>query len=619
MKHQQDQAIFKRRFTHLLVCVCVVLLVLLGRLFYLEIIDHKQYITLSRKNFLNIKAITPERGLIYDRHGVLLAKNAPSFTLSLIPSKIKDMNKTLQELQKLLNINDTIIERFKRHLNQYHAYDLAPLPIKLNEQQMDQFYVNAYRFPGVSIETLWQREYPLESIGSSVVGYVGKVNANDLTHVIPENYRGTNYIGKTGIEKGLENSLHGKTGIEQVEIDARGKIIHSLGQELAASGSTLHLTIDSRLQDFIIKTLGKLSAAVVAIDPSNGEILAMVSTPTYDTNLFSQGMSIKEYQSLSNNPHHPLYNKTIQGLYSPGSTIKPFYAVSALDNGIITPETYINDPGWFTLPNSTHKFRDWKPQGHGKVNISKALMVSCDTFFYWLSTKMGIALIDHTLKTFGFGSLTHINLPSELDGTIPSPDWKVSHQGSPWYTGDTVITGIGQGSLLVTPLQLASATATLAMHGKHFQPHLVHSIQTKSDQSTLIKPQLISTITLNDPHNWDIVIDALQDVVRSPHGTARYFGPHNYTVAAKTGTAQVYGHHRDEVYVQNNVPWKLRNNHLFIDFAPVEQPKIALALVIEHDGGADRIAGLITTYYLTHCLDGTHNTDELSQLSKNNS
>ena len=608
MKQHSDQPDFQRRYRRMIVGVCIVFIILITRLFYLQIISHTQYTTLSRHNFLNVMAKAPERGLIYDRNGVLLAKNIPSYTLSLIPGKIKNMDATLEDLRATLDIDNLAIKRFKHRLNQYHPYDLAPLPTKLNEQQIDRFYVNAYRFPGVSITASLQREYPLKSVGSSVVGYVGKINDQDLNQLNKNNYLASTYIGKTGIEKGLETTLHGSTGIQQVEINARGQIVHTLSQQPAHAGPTLHLTIDSRLQQFIIKTLGDLSAAVVAIDPSNGDILAMVSTPTYDTNLFSQGMSTQEYHDLANNPHHPLYNKTIQGLYSPGSTIKPFYAVSALDNGVITPQTTINDPGWFSLPNSTHKFRDWKPQGHGKVNIKKAIMVSCDTYFYWLSTKMGIDLIDHTLKTFGFGASTQINLPSESNGTIPSPEWKSSHQGSPWYAGDTVITGIGQGSLLVTPLQLASATATLAMHGKHYQPHLVHSVQTDPEHSTLIEPQLTSTITLNNPHNWDIVIDALQDVVRSPHGTARYFGPHNYTVAAKTGTAQVYGHHRDEVYVQSNVPWKLRNNHLFIDFAPVEQPKIALALVIEHDGGADRIAGLITTYYLTHCLNNDKNS-----------
>ncbi len=606
MKQHSDQPEFQRRYRRLIGGACFVLLILIVRLFYLQIISHHQYTTLSRDNFLNVMAKTPERGLIYDRHGVLLAKNIPSYTLSLIPGKIQDMDATLESLHTLLNINKDTIQRFQHRLNQYHPYDLAPLPAKLNEQQIDRFYVNAYRFPGVSINTSLQREYPLKGIGSSVVGYVGRINAHDLRSYNANNYRASTYIGKTGIEKGLETTLHGQTGIEQVEINARGEIVHTLSQQPAQAGPTLYLTIDSRLQQFIIKTLGNLSAAVVAIDPSNGEILALVSTPTYNANLFSQGMSTQEYQTLATNPRHPLYNKTIQGLYSPGSTIKPFYAISALDNGIITPQSYINDPGWFSPPNSTHKFRDWKAQGHGKVNISKALMVSCDTFFYWLSTKMGIDLIDHTLTTFGFGTSTHLGLPSELNGTIPSPTWKSTHKASPWYVGDTVITGIGQGSLLVTPLQLASATATLAMHGKHYQPHLVHAIQTDPKTHTLVEPQLTSTITLKNPHNWDIVIDALQDVVRSPNGTAHYFGHPNYTVAAKTGTAQVYGHHRDEVYVQNNVPWKLRNNHLFIDFAPVEQPKIALAIVIEHEGGVDHIARLITDYYLLHCLETPH-------------
>ena len=601
IKHHTNQPDFQRRYFALIGCVCLLLFILIVRLFYLQIINHRQFTTLSRHNFLNIMATAPERGLIYDRNGVLLAKNVPSYTLSLIPGKVTDMTKTLDDLQTLLHLDENSIQQFKRRLNQYHPYDVAPIPSKLNEKQIDKFYVNAYRFPGVSVQTSLQREYPLKSVGSSVIGYVGRINGDDLKLLPEKNYMASTYIGKTGIEKSLEKNLHGKTGIEQIEINAHGKIVNSLGQHNAEPGQAIALTLDSRLQTFIIKTLGPLSASVVAIDPSNGEILAMVSTPTFDSNLFSQGMSSAEYKELLEDPHHPLYNKSIQGLYSPGSTIKPFYAVSALDNQIITPHTTIKDPGWFALPNSSHKFRDWKPQGHGKVNVEKALMVSCDTFFYWLSTQMGIDLMDHTLEAFGFGQPTHVELPSELAGTIPSPEWKKTHRSLSWYAGDTVITGIGQGSLLVTPLQLANATATLAMHGQQFRPHLIKTIQ-QFEKTYQVQPQLAATIQLNNPKNWDTVIHALQEVVTNPQGTAHYFGHPSYSVAAKTGTAQVYGHHRDEVYVQSNVPWKLRNNHLFIDFAPVKNPKIALAIVIEHDGGADRIARQITDYYLLHCL-----------------
>lgn len=592
-----SSGLFFQRYLIISIFIGIFVIALLARLFFITILHNQHYATESRKNFLNTMAVAPSRGLIFDRNGIIIAANKPAYRLNLIPGKIDDLDQTLKGLQKIAPISDQDIEQFKQHRYQYHAFDLIPIGNTLNERQRAVFYVNAFAFPGVSIQSSQTRYYPHGKATSAVVGYVGKINqATPLS----DNYTNTRYIGESGIEKSEEMQLHGETGVNQAEINARGQIIRTLKTEPSKAGKNITLTIDSQLQQYIVSVMGDASGAVVAIDPNNGEILAMVSTPSYDTNLFSQGMSTAEYQELINNPHHPLYNKATKGLYSPGSTIKPFFAISALDNDIIEPSSKIYDPGWFTLPNTKHQYHDWmwfvRKQGHGWVNLTQALTVSCDTYFYWLANKMGISLMDHTLDMFGFGQPTGTEMPYEAKGVIPSPTWKLANQQSPWYDGDTVITGIGQGSLLVTPLQLASATATLAMKGKHKTPHLIKTINNSKHKS----PQENRDIVLRNPNNWDVITNALEKVVADPQGTAEYFGHTNYTVAAKTGTAQVYGHHRDEEYSQQNRPWKLRNNHLFISYAPTDHPQIALAIVIEHDGGADRIARKVIDYYFQH-------------------
>lgn len=599
-KQPNRQHHFRTRYIIITCLIIVFILTLIGRIFYLSVIDHQHYKTKSQRNFLNIVPVAPTRGIIVDRNNVVLAKNTPAYRLSVIPAKTNNLQDTLKKLQHIAPIENNDITQFNKHLYQHHSYDSILIGDNLNETQRDVFYTNAFKFPGVSIQSIKTRSYPLGKYSSSVVGYVGKINSKDS---IPNasNYLNTSYIGKSGIEKSQESLLHGQTGFEEAEINANGKIVRTLKNQSSTPGSDLKLTIDIKLQQYIIETLGDLSAAVVAIDPNNGDILAMASTPTYDSNLFSKGMSTLEYQELLDNPNNPLYNKTTRGLYSPGSTIKPFFAVSALDNNIVNATDKIYDPGWFQLPNSNHKFHDWMwfihKKGHGWIDLPQALVVSCDTYFYQMADKMGIDLMDHTLKTFGFGNKTGIEMPNEANGTIPTPAWKLKNRQASWYSGDTVITGIGQGSLLVTPLQLAMATATLAMKGKQYQPHLIQSNNTPQGvNKTNITPK--STIHLNNKDNWEIINTALQKVITDPLGTAIYFGHPKYSVAAKTGTAQVYGHHRDEEYTQSNIPLKLRNNHLFIDYAPANNPKIAIAIVIEHAGGADNIARKITDYYL---------------------
>ena len=568
--HQQDAQRFWQRAWIMSIVVAALMILLLARLVYLQIFQHRFYSTLSTQNILDVIPIEPPRGLIYDRNGVLLAKNEPVYSLDIIPARIKNLKNTLQKIEKIIPLSDTELKQFHQALRQHRPYDEVPLKLHLDEEQVAKIYVNQFRLSGVNIQTHLMREYPLNAITGEVLGYVGRINSEELKYLDHVNYQASDDMGKTGVEKFYEPLLHGQVGAEEAEINANGRIVRTLNKIPPKSGDTLILTIDSQLQAAAEKAMGNNAGAVIVIQPSTGEILAMVSEPSFDPNLFVNGISSVDYKELLNSPRHPLYNRAIRGLYSPGSTIKPFYALSALDNDIIDPEYKIFDRGWFQLPNTQHIYHDWKRDGHGWVDVTKAIIISCDTFFYNLSVLMGINLIDHTLNVFGFGQKTHIDLNNELSGIVPSPQWKRKHQGQYWFTGDTVITGIGQGSLLVTPLQLAQATATLAMQGQQWQPRLLLKEITPSGQTILQQPIAESTIQLHDPHNWQVVTQAMEGVVRNVAGTALAFGRNPpYTVAAKTGTAQVYGHTRDEEVSRTNIPYRLRNNHLFIAFSPL--------------------------------------------------
>ncbi len=598
--HKQESRLFNRRLVSVTLFVSLFVLILISRLFYLQVIEHHFYSTLSEQNLLNIIPVQPNRGLIYDRNGILIAKNIPTFNLDLIPGRVHNINTTIQELAKIIPISDAEIKDFRRSLKEHRPYQKVPLKLNISESEVARFYINQYRFPGVTIDSRMMRYYPLGKTLADVVGYVGRINAKELGQVDSSNYSATDYIGKVGIEKYYEKALHGQTGSEEVETDASGRIVRVLKRNPPTPGTKLYLTIDSKLQTFAEKALGDDAGAIVAIQPSTGQILALVTKPTFNPNIFVTGFSEKAYQKLIKSKQHPLYNRTIRGLYSPGSTIKPFYALGGLNQNIITPRYTIYDPGYFRLPNTKHIYHDWKHSGHGWVNLSKAITVSCDVYFYNLAVNMGIKRMDHLLKKFGFGQPTGIDLTEELIGIVPSPQWKKAKQGHPWYTGDTIITGIGQGSLLVTPLQLAFATATLAEHGKRFKPTLLLATQTPGSAIIKQAPEPMASVLLKNPNTWNTVISAMEKVVNSPHGTAIGFGRHpNYTVAAKTGTAQVYGHNRNEEFVRTNIPKRLRNNHLFIAFAPVDHPQIAIAVVVEHASLADRITRQVVDYYFT--------------------
>ena len=598
---QFETRLFKSRSFSTFLFILFFSFTLIGHLIYLQIKSHHFYFTLSQDNLLNIIPIQPNRGLIFDRNGVLLAKDIPAYTLVIIPHDTKHLNQIIKRLTKILPISKEEVKQFYHILYQYRPYQPVPIKYKLTNEEVARFYVNSYQFPTVHIETQMIRYYPLADITSDVLGYVGRINPHELHQVGAECYTTDDVIGKTGIEKYYEKQLHGKMGAEEAEIDASGRAVRILKKIFPVPGDTIYLTIDSKLQAEAKKVLGNESGAIVIMQPDTAQILALVTNPSFNSNHFVSGLSQEEYQKLLNSPEHPLYNRAIRGQFASGSTVKPFLALIGLDEGIITPQHQIYDPGWFQLPNTHHIYHDWRVGGHGWVNLRRAIAVSCDVYFYNLAVSLGIERMDAILHRFGFGYLTGIDLPEEVPGLVPSPHWKMGIKEYPWYTGDTIEMGIGQGFFLVTPLQLAQAVSILAERGKRYRSSLLLKIimpnGNKKVQSPIIEPPVI----LKNPLNWDIVIHAMQDVVDKPWGSAEFFGKHpGFSVAAKTGTAQVYGHQRDEDKSRTNIPKRLRNNHLFIAFAPVEHPQISVTVVVEHSAMADKITGKIMNYYFKH-------------------
>lgn len=601
--HKSESRLFTFRAIAALILVLLLIGAVVGRLAYLQIFKYNLYSTLSKQNVLNVMPIEPNRGLIFDRNGVLLAQNLPTFSLKIIPVRSKNINQTIKELKKIIDITPSDIEEFYRSRTSYRPYQPIPLKMKLDEAEVARFYLDQFRFPGVTIEPQMMRYYPLGETVSNIIGYVGRINQQEYNKVDHAQYLPSDYIGKAGIERYYEDNLHGLVGAAEAEIDAGSKIVRMINRIAPNPGSNIYLTIDSQVQAYAKKLMGDEAGAIVAIIPNTGEIIALVTNPGYDDNQFVNGISRATYASLFNTPLHPLYNRAVRGLYSPGSTIKPFFAIAGLNDGVVDTRYKIFDPGWFQLPNSSHIYHDWVKRGHGVVNIVKAIIVSCDVFFYNLSMRLGINRMSNMLDHFGFGKLTGIDLFEEHAGVVPTPEWKLGAQGQHWYPGDTVNTGIGQGALVVTPLQLAVAVSTIAERGIRHQPHLLLKTVDANGKETRPSIPPVKAVVLRDPKIWDTIIGAMEGVVMNPSGTAGgQFGRNApYTVAAKTGTAQVYGKQRNEEEVEHfdesKIAKELRNNHLFICFAPVEEPKIALGIVIEHTSLAVKIGRQLIDFY----------------------
>ncbi|MDR3491939.1 MAG: penicillin-binding protein 2 [Gammaproteobacteria bacterium] len=601
--HIQEIQLINQRCIAVLLVMIILVLFLILRLGYLQLSKHLLYNTLSQQNSLDLIPIEPTRGLIYDRNGVLLAENIPVFSLDIIPYKVENLPTALAEIGKIIPLNDTDIVQLQKQLKQHRRFDEIPLKLKLSEEEVAKFAENLYRFPGFVIKARLIRHYPFDASLSHVLGYVGRINIDELDDIDTTNYSATNYIGKLGIEKYYEDDLHGKVGYEQVENDASGEPVRVLNQIAPQGGKNLYLTLDSKLQFAAEKALEGMRGAVVAIQPKTGEVLALVSQPSYDPNAFVSGISTQNFQTLQDSPDRPLYNRALRGLYPLASTIKPFIALEGLNSGITNPSFTLFDPGWYQLKNSEHLFHDWRHHGHGNVNLNRAITCSCDTYFYDLASKLGIQRIDNVLTEFGFGELSGIDLDEELPGIIASPVWKKKEKHLPWYPGDTVLSGIGQGYMQATPLQLAVGIATLANRGQHFIPHLILKQQQQNKTYLQQQATLNNSIELTDKNYWNVIITAMQNVITSSEGTGyHHFGHTLYTVAAKTGTAQVYTKKRNEadedINDQFKLPEKLRDHSLFIAFAPVEDPKIAIAVVVENSKLASGVARKIMDYYL---------------------
>jgi penicillin-binding protein 2 len=604
--HLRETLLFQRRVLVSAVFGILLLAGLISRLFYLQVISHEHYTTLSEDNRVNILPISPTRGLIYDRNGVLLAQNVPSRTLELVPEHIPDLKATLKQLRSLIHITDAEVSRFNELRKKKRRFEGIPLRFRLNESEYARIAVNQDHLPGVEITAELARHYPQGKLASHAIGYVGRINEEELSHLDASRYSATKNIGKVGVERSYEDELHGEVGYQRVETNAAGRIIDVLQRTLPIPGKNLYLTLDARVQKIAEEAFADNNGALVALDPNNGEVIAFVSMPTYDPNIFVNGVDSATYNELSNSPERPLFNRALQGQYPPGSTIKPFMGLAGLEDKVITPDESINCPGYFTLKNDDRKYRDWKRGGHGETSLRKAIVQSCDVYFYNLSLSLKIDRIEEFLGRFGVGKPTGIDILGEESGILPGKDWKRRVHHLPWFPGETLITSIGQGFTLVTPLQLAEMTAELGSRGKHFMPHIVHASAEPGENKLLVeKPIQKPSIAKQNPQNWEYVIDAMTQVVHGLHGTAhRISRDLKYQVAGKTGTAQVFGIKENEEYEEEKVAKKLRDHALFIAFAPAPAPKIAVAVIVENGGHGGSVAAPIARQVMDAYLLG---------------
>ena len=601
--NQREIYFFRLRLIISLVFVLVLTFILLARLVYLQAVRQSDFATLADKNRISVVPIVPNRGLIQDRNGVVLAQNYAGYTLEISPAKVADLEATINALSSLVSIQAKDRKRFKKLLTESHTSNSYPIRSRLSDAEVARFASQRFRFPGVEIKARLFREYPYRDRTSHLIGYVGRINDKEFAELetkgIAENYRGTDYIGKIGIEQSYERKLHGTTGFEQVEVDVAGRGVRVLSRTAPQSGKTLTLTIDIKLQEIAEQAFGNFRGALVAIDPTNGEVLAFVSKPGYDPNLFVDGIDTDTWDALNKSLDVPLNNRALRGQYPPGSTIKPFMALAGLDSGKRTPAYTINDPGYFNLPGSRHKFRDWKATGHGSVDMFKSVVISCDTYYYGLATDLGVDGIHAYMQQFGFGKKTGLDMEGETAGLLPSTEWKRKRYNQVWYPGDTVSVGIGQGYSLVTPLQLAYATAILANNGIGYRPHLVKKIPESPESQE--NKQIDISVPIKPEHL--ALIKRAMIAVTLPGGTAANAGSGaGYPFAGKTGTSQVIGIKQGEKYVEKDVNEYHRDHAWFIAFAPADAPRIALAVLAENAGHggsmAAPIARKVIDYYL---------------------
>ncbi len=599
-----DRFRFRIAFAAGVVLLCFTILI--GRFVYLQLVQHDYYKTRAEDNRISLVPVTPNRGVIVDRNGTVLARNYSAFTLEITPSKVDDLEATIDALGEFVEIQPKDRKRFKKLREESKTFESLPIRTRLTDVEVARFAANRYRFPGVEVKARLFRQYPLGATASHALGYIGRINDRDIDTIERNeqtaNYKGTDHIGKTGIEQKYEFHLHGETGYEQIEVDAGGRAVRSLSRVPPVPGNNLTLTIDAKLQEITEKVFGDRRGALVAIEPSTGGILALVSTPTYDPNLFVDGIRSDDWDELNTSPDKPMVNRALNGAYPPGSTFKPFMALAALELGKRTPQQAISDPGFYNFGG--HTFMDDKKGGHGMVDMYKSIVQSCNTYYFGLANDLGIDNISRFMGTFGFGSRTGVDIEGESEGVLPSPEWKKRRfkrtEQQKWFAGETISVGIGQGYNAYTPIQLAQAMATLANDGIMFRPHLVKYVtDSKTGEKTMIEPQPLRTLPLK-PQNIATIKQAMVGVNKEGTG-ARAFAGAEYEVGGKTGTAQVYSL-KGSSYNRSKVKNELRDHALYIAFAPADNPKIALAVLVENGGfgaqSAAPIARLVMDYYL---------------------
>jgi penicillin-binding protein 2 len=591
----RDAHLFRSRALTGFLLILLCFMVLAGRYLYLQVLHHDEFITRSEDNRFKLRALPPSRGLIFDRNGVLIADNQPAYRLELVPEQVEDIQATLAALAERVAINQDDLERFNQMRQARHPFQSIPIRLRLSQGEVARFAVDRHHFPGVDLVPYQNRVYPLGSDLAHVLGYVGRLDAGDLEQVDASRYAATTHIGKTGIERYYESRLHGQVGHERVETNAQGRVLGVRDRNAPIAGADLYLTIDSRLQQVAAEALGDYTGAVVAIDPGSGEILAMVSRPGFDPNPFVNGVTTAHFQQLIQSQQRPLFNRPLQGGYEPGSTIKPYIALAGLELGLITPEQTVFSRGYFQIPGHDRRYHDWKREGHGEVDLVQAIGQSVNVYFYQLALDLGIDRIHDYLTQFGFGRVTGIDLYGEEDGILPSREWKRKTHQLPWFPGETVITGIGQGFNVATPLQLAQATALIASRGHSYRPHLLKNTRVPGGALETAPGVQETRVPMLQEDHWEAVIQGMTEVVHGLRGTARSIGLDQppFLIAGKSGTAQVYGLEEDEEYNEEDVPMHLRHHALFVAFAPADEPRIAVAVVAEHGGGGSRVAAPI--------------------------
>ncbi|WP_437882719.1 penicillin-binding protein 2 [Pseudomonas sp. LRF_L74] len=586
--HEKDASLVRRRVVVGAVVVLLLTLALIARMYFLQVIQYEYHSTLSENNRVHVQPIPPTRGLIFDRNGVIIADNRPSFSLNVTRERAGNWEQVLDSIVEVLELTPDDRVLFEKRMRQgRRPFEPVPILFELTEEQIARVAVNQFRLPGVDVVAQLVRHYPLGEHFAHSVGYVGRINEQELKKLDPVNYSGTHHIGKTGVERFYEDQLHGEVGYEEVETNARGRVLRVLNRTDPKPGNDIVLTIDSKLQAAAEQALAGKRGALVAIEPSSGEVLAMVSQPSFDPNPFVTGISFKAYADLRDSIDRPLYNRVLRGLYPPGSTVKPMVAVSGLDAGVVTPTSRVFDPGFYQLPNYDHKYRNWNRSGDGWMDLESAIMRSNDTYFYDLAHKMGIDRLHEYMSRFGFGQRVSLDMFEEAPGLMPSRDWKRGRYRQAWYPGETLILGIGQGYMQATPLQLAQAASLVAMRGKWIRPRLAKTIEGVPP----VDPDPMPDITLRDPRFWDYARNGMEAVVHAPRGTANKMGDTAaYHIAGKSGTAQVVAIKQGERYDRSKLDERHRDHALFIGFAPAEDPKIAIAIMVENGESGSGLA-----------------------------